>query len=59
MSALFGMIRSYHLDEFKLARFLMRVEDGYSHNPYHSRWGDVLSIHENNAHALSSFTEKE
>ena len=38
-SQLFTMqlIDKFHLDEVKLANFLMKVEEGYPKNPYHNR----------------------
>ena len=43
-----GVMKHFHLDETKLARFLIRIEEGYPNNPYHSRThaADVLrSLH--------------
>jgi hypothetical protein len=42
------LIAKFHLNETKLARFLMRIEEGYPSNPYHCRThaADVLrSLH--------------
>ena len=33
-----GLAARFGLDETKLTRFLMRIEDGYPPNPYHCRW---------------------
>ena len=32
-----GLISKFKLNEARLARFLLRIEDGYKDNPYHSR----------------------
>ena len=38
------LIRTFKLEETKLARFLWRIEEGYPNNPYHNRThaADVL-----------------
>lgn len=39
-----GLIATLRLDETKLARYLIRIEDGYPDNPYHTKThaADVL-----------------
>ena len=42
------LIAKFHLNETRLARFFMRIEEGYPNNPYHCRThaADVLrSLH--------------
>lgn len=44
----YDIVKHFQLDELRLVRFLMRVEDGYPANPYHNRIhaADVLqSLH--------------
>jgi hypothetical protein len=44
----YDIVKHFQLDELKLVRYLMRIEDGYPTNPYHNRIhaSDVLqSLH--------------
>ena len=41
-----GVTKRFHLNETKLARFLIHIEEGYPQNPYHCRThaADVLRL---------------
>ena len=44
----YDIVKHFQLDELKLVRYLMRIEEGYPTNPYHNRnhAADVLqSLH--------------
>ncbi len=43
-----GLVDKFQMDDHRLVKFLMRIEDGYPNNPYHNRIhaADVLqSLH--------------
>ena len=43
-----GLVDTFKMDDHRLVKFLMRIEDGYPNNPYHNRIhaADVLqSLH--------------